>query len=386
MWMFAGFVTLIGMAVWVYRRRLEDRWERRSSSTSEPVPGYQQAPPLGDPLYNYVDRGRHSAPLERIGYYPAPDVEFRVKVRRWWDVLFTTIGLSVACRTGNPEFDRTFYLVADQAPLCRTLKACGTTQEAMLRIYRECEANGLRFRQLRIRCVRVWVEVVAQRRRSRSRLSAPLKVFVPLLRELSEAMESEIPETARGQKDPLAWKAVLIVSISSAMLITGFLFLHQRIFWPLPGPIRASEMVSLSISTGIVVFALLAAVTIAWLGRTSRTHLVLIELALAGLIGAAMTSYGLLRDVNMSFDRSSALGHPVEVRDKTAERGRGYTLHYLKLSGWDGPQEKRGIRVDRWLYHSVRAGDRLLLEEYPGRLGVPWIRLDTDRSKIAQSP
>ncbi|WP_019594827.1 hypothetical protein [Thioalkalivibrio sp. ALM2T] len=324
--------------------------------------------------------------MERIGYYPAPDVEFRVKVRRWWDVLFTTIGLSVACRTGNLEFDRTFYLVADQAPLCRTLKECRTTQEAMLRIYRECEVNGLRFRQLRIRRQRVWVEVVAKKHRAGSRLSAPVMAFIPLLRQLSEAMESELPEAARGPKDSLAWKAVMIVSISSAMLITGFLYLHQRIFLPLPGPIRASEMVSLSIITGVIVFALLATLTIVWLGRTSRTHLVLTELALAGLIGAAMASYGLLRDINMSFDRSPALEHPVEVRDKTAERGRGYTLHYLQLSGWDGPQEKRGIRVDRWLYHSVRAGDQLLLEEYPGRLGVPWIRLDTDRSEVAQSP
>lgn len=382
MWMLAGVVTLIGMSIFLYRRRLEDRWRPvplhvpRADRHAEHSRRYQ---PIEGALYSSVNRGRVHAPLQRIGYDQAPAVELRAKTQRWWDHLFTALGISVSCRTGNRDFDRAFYLVLDQAPVCRALTACPRTQAKMLEIRRLAEEHGVRFRQLRVRRGRVWVEVAARKRKDKPAATLLARAFVPALRELSVAMDDEIPMTARGGKDRFAWKAALIAAISSALLVTGILSILPLHFFPLPAPLASAGLVTLSLLLAAAVVALLVALTFVWLGRTSRTHLVLLELLLTGFLGATLTSYGLLRDANMTLDGSAAERHVVTVHEKTVSRSRRSTRYYLYLSDWHGQGGTRKIRVGHSLYQSVPTGRPVDIVERDGRLGIPWIRIDPGR-------
>ncbi|WP_019627424.1 hypothetical protein [Thioalkalivibrio sp. AKL10] len=378
MWMLAGLVTMIGMAVIGYRHRMEDRWQLRALTFINPYTGKRMGAPPEGALYSEQQTGNRRAPWQRIGFDQAPDIELRVKARRWWDYPFTAIGLSVACRTGSRSFDRAFYLVTDQRSICRALKGCATTQARMLRLLDECERQNVRFRHFRVRRQRIWVEVVSSRRRKAPSRMALARAFVPLLRDISEALEAEIPVAVRGRREPFAWKAALFAGASSALLVGGLVLLAPIMFSPLPAPASMVGLLSLALPVAAIVIGSLMALTIVLLGRTSRTHLVLLELALAGYLGALMTSYGLLREANMAFDQAAPSQYVVEVQEKTTRRSsRGGTRRYLRVDGWGGPQPGSGVRVGSALYRSVREGDSLLLKEYPGRLGVPWIQMHT---------
>ncbi|WP_018878062.1 MULTISPECIES: hypothetical protein [unclassified Thioalkalivibrio] len=387
MWMLAGLVTMIGMAVIGYRHRMEDRWKLQALTFNNPYTGTPMGNPPEDALYSEQETGSRRAPLQRIGFDQAPDIELRVKARRWWDYPFTAIGLSVACRTGNRAFDRAFYLVTDQQSLCRALTGCATTQARMLRLLEQCEEQDVRFRQLRVRRERIWVEVKSPRRRKKPRPIVLARAFVPGLREIAEALEAEVPAAVRGRREPFAWKAALFAGASTALLMGGTALLAPIMFSPLPAPASATGLLSLAFTLATVVVGSLMALSIALLGRTSRTHLVLLELALAGYLGALMTSYGLLREVNMAFDQAAPAQYVVEVQEKTTMRSsRGGTRRYLRVDGWDGPQRGYGVKVGGALYRSVREGDRLLLEEYPGRLGAPWIQMHTALPDASATP
>ncbi len=372
MWMLAGVVTLIALAWYMYRSRREDRRRLTSISTRDTRGRYLGSPPAGS-LYTFVSRN-HLAPIQRLGVEGAPPIRLRVKRKRWWDRLFTALGVSVACRTGNPDFDRSFYLVTDATPICRAMIDSPRTQELMLRLESMCEPNRMKFRQLVVRRGRVWIEMVARKRKEQPHTVHLAQSFVPVLHDLSEAMEAEIPERVRGARDHFAWKAALIVGISSAMFITGIVFSARHVFFPLPAPLESQPLITASIVTGGAIIGLLIVLTFTWLGRTSRTHLVLLELVLVGTVGAGLTSYSLLREANMALDFSKGERHVVEVLDKRRVVGR-HTSYYLDLDSWREGQEAPKLKVGMSLFSKVRSGYPLVVEEHPGVLGIRWVRL-----------
>ena len=80
-------------------------------------------------------------------------------------------------------------------------------------------------------------------------------------------------------------------------------------------------------SAGIV--TLLIIMTLFILGRSSRTHLVLVELLLVGSIGTYLTVSAQMRDLNMEMDESLAMEYEVEIRDMEIDSGRRSTNYNL---------------------------------------------------------
>lgn len=373
MWMLTGVITLIGMTWYMIRARRENRWPVTRISTRDFRTGKHLGTPPEGSLYSYIDR-RHLAPLQRIGYEHAPNMDLRVKRKRWWDRLFTALGISVACRTENRDFDRSFYLITDVAPVCRALKICPRTQELMLRLEALCEPNGLRFRQIVMRRGRVWLEVVSRKRKKPPHGVALAESFVPVLRELSETMDAEIPDTARNVKDHFAWKAAAIVGMSSASFFTGIYLVGKEVFVPSTPPLAEQPFIIASLIASASIVASLVVLTMTWLGRTSRTHMVLMEVIFVGSIGFALTSYTLLREANMALDFSAGERHVVQVLEKHSTHGRPSSF-YLNLEPWDDAQDVTTLRVGILLYSKVRSGYPVVIEEHPGALGIRWVRI-----------
>ncbi|MFO7581452.1 hypothetical protein [Guyparkeria sp.] len=382
MWMLTGVITLIGMTWYMIRSRRENRWPLTPISTRDFRTGKHLGTPPEGSLYFYADR-QYLAPLQRIGYEHAPDIELRVKRKRWLDRLFTALGISVACQTDNRDFDRSFYLVTDAAPVCRALKVSPKTQELMLRVEALCEPNGLRFRQIIMRRGRVWLEVVSRKRKKPPSGVQLAQSLVPALRELSETMDAEVPETARNVKDHFALKAAVIVGISSATFMAGIYFLFKPIFLPGRTPLDEHPFIIASLVTAALIVALLVVVTMTWLGRTSRTHLVLMELIFVGSIGFALTSYTLLREANMALDFSTGQRHVVQVLEKHSVSGRP-PIFYVNLEPWGDLQDVTEIRVSIFFYGKVLSGYPLVVEEHPGAFGISWVRLIPPRFRYVE--
>ena len=120
----------------------------------------------------------------------------------------------------------------------------------------------------------------------------------------------------------------------------------------------------------------LALIAIYVLKRSSRTHLVLIELLLLGSFGAVVTAYAELNDINVAADTSAGVRYESVVFDKRYQtQRRGATKYYLGVRDWNSPDamQKIEVRVPSSLYNTVKKGDHLVLTEKPGYFKYRWI-------------
>ena len=125
---------------------------------------------------------------------------------------------------------------------------------------------------------------------------------------------------------------------------------------------------------GLVIVAFLMTATFYMLGRSSRTHLVLIEVIFVGTFGAIATCFVELRDMNIDFDRSTSAIHSVTSIDKYVSSGRRRSnTYYLYVEDWTKQQETIKLNVNYSVYNSISIGDRVRIIERSGFLGYPWI-------------
>ena len=120
----------------------------------------------------------------------------------------------------------------------------------------------------------------------------------------------------------------------------------------------------------------LALIAIYTLGRSSRTHLVLIELLLLGSFGSIVTAYAELGDINVTADTSKSKQYESIVYDKQSIRGRrNATKYYLTMRDWNVPDnvQKIKIRVPSSLYYDVTEGEHLIISQKAGYFKYRWI-------------
>jgi hypothetical protein len=171
----------------------------------------------------------------------------------------------------------------------------------------------------------------------------------------------------------MSLRAILVLTLSSGLALTGLLHLVRLLL--LPGAITVSPvqlvLVSLPIGAGLLALLVVAATTL--LARSSRLHLVLLEVCLVGSFGAFASGLVATRDLNMSLDRSAASTLEAKVLDRTVSRSRrGGTRYYLVLSDW--PVEgRRKARVSYDTYARTREGDTVALRLREGWLGLRWV-------------
>jgi hypothetical protein len=83
--------------------------------------------------------------------------------------------------------------------------------------------------------------------------------------------------------------------------------------------------------------------------------------------------YGTVVTTNCVFDESEPLLFDSHVVSKEISGGRKTTSYDLKISPWANKTEVEKVSVDRELYESVEAGNRVLVYQFKGRFDIPWV-------------
>jgi hypothetical protein len=108
---------------------------------------------------------------------------------------------------------------------------------------------------------------------------------------------------------------------------------------------------------------------IAWKGPTPGRTL------FALLAFGALYSVFAVNAVDTAPDRSPPTGFQTVVFRKYVTYGRS-THYYLRLAPWGPVTDTPSVQVSRHLYHAVKTGDTVCVEEHPGILNAPWYRLN----------
>lgn len=361
MWFIFGFITLISFSIYFGYKRLNASWKGR--------PGRFEGIPY---QYRIVTHKKRITAVF-VGIYGVPELDFSFKKETFVDRLFKFLGLSVEHQIGCQEFDKAVYIVSDNTRLHTLISSSSAIKESALGIFRLAEKFNCQTKEIRCQSGRLWVRFKTLRGFEESCLSSMYPDVVPRLMAFAAELKQIPPVSSVGWKDPFVIKAAIILAISTGLAMNGMVHLIRLGWTNVPFTVDTRQLWMDSMYWGVVVVAILVAGTLFLLGRTARTHLVLIELIFVGFLGATSTAFSELRDINMELDESTAENYEVKVTGKRVSRSRRSTNYYIYVVDWNNEKPRKSIKVSRWFYNSVPEKSYLLVKQKQGYLQYRWV-------------
>jgi hypothetical protein len=142
----------------------------------------------------------------------------------------------------------------------------------------------------------------------------------------------------------------------------------------MPNTIDDGALALMAAPVALVALALLVGATVVLLGRTSRAHLVLAHVLLAGAPGAYLTALTEVRDFNIEADTAPAHEYATTVLSaRKAKSGKGATTYSVTLDGWPGHAGPLRLEVKYGVYLRSFTGMPVTVRVHDGALGLAWL-------------
>ena len=366
MWFLFGLTSLLGFAIYSLHLRMRAGWEGISARVAQVSYQYK--------IFYTGNNADKPAGL-RMGIEAPRGYDFVIKPENWRDRFFKWIGLSVEYQVGDNAFDTAVYIVSNDSRIGMRLKLNPQLRLDILAIFNAVTPNSARIREVRCVAGRLWVHYSLKTKKFNARnLPALAGRVVPKLGTFAEDLK-KYQESADGtQRDPFVWKAILILSISSALFFNGMVHLYRLSWLNIPFTIDNAVLIRPVLYCSAAIVSVLVMATLFFLGRSARAHLVLLEILLVGSLGAVATSYTELRDLNMEFDFAIPVVYEPVVTDMEIKHGRrGRVRYYLYLGDWTQESAVRKIQVSSQFYRSVERGSKVLVRQKSGYLHARWV-------------
>jgi hypothetical protein len=367
MWFGFGLITLLVGFFFSMHSRTRARWSGQERDLRI-HPNHWK--------YQYQEV-KHKGRLQkvRIGVDAPRGFHFTARQEDSRDVFFKRLGVCSEIQLHDEQFDSDVYLESDAKGVGTLLSESKELRDTLVEILRYAHSNDLR--GMRVRCAyeRLWLEFTPKQE---SELKSATQELVPLLHRLREGLlNSRL--TGRLLDDPFIWRAALMLSISTASAILGCYGLVRA----LAGRTDILDSWHLFYSSaivGLVVTGLFVVAVLQLLGRSSRTHLVLIEGVLVGTFGFVLSMFALAREANITFDvqrpQLQAL-HDIRVEHRitSGRRGRKNHHYYLHTPDWrpEHVGEPLKLEIDRDDYVLLEGKTEAIVFLRAGALGYQWI-------------
>ena len=365
MWFAFGLITLSVTAWLLFRWRLANRWKGK--------PGTQDGK-----SYEYaISQNKGRVVQLRIGIDCATGMHFCLKRENWIDRLFKSLGLSQEQQLNRLHFDERVYVLSDDKRLSYLLRLKSELHAPLSEFFGPGECAGFRIRKLWCRDKRLWIEAKPAKSMKAADCNPQdlAEDVLPVMRELAELLASSA-SPGSGSPDHFFLKACLLTAISSALAIVAGLQLFRLGIAKFPVVVDNTELMMLSLGVGSFLLLLLLGACVMFLGRTSRMHLVLLELLFIGGFGCVAGVYAELRDYNIDFDSMAA--RPVEadvIRHYTRRCGKNgrSTCYHVDLAAGGELDRRLSLKLDAATWRRLHAGGTVNLPLHLGALGMRWI-------------
>jgi hypothetical protein len=286
---------------------------------------------------------------------------------------FKWLGISNELQIGDKQLDRWIYFITDNELIIKAIKKSPELQLAILEVINFCNQHGFKLNSFSCQGGRIWMQL--SRTKSFKNFSFPLEElaekFVPTLKKVADELDAKIIPSVRT-RDLFLIKAAAILSISTgSAFYAGSVFIAHHIFG-YSQLIKLKPLIIDAAFIGLGMVILMSAITIKLLGKTSRAHLVLIEVIFVGFFSFTASASFLIGDINADYDSSESHLTDVVIYNKNITHGRrSGTRHWIYL---DNGSERYDVRVSPLFYSKVEIGDKMCVEEKDGFLGYRWIK------------
>ncbi len=368
MWPLFGLVTLVAASVYAGVRRYRGSWTglrktwlpQRRVTGQTPV-SYQAS----------LTGGSAMGKILRVGIRTDTVLDFECKPETRLDRFFKWTGLAVEQQLGHAAFDEAIYLVSDDLRMLEALNDDPRVHQILLSFF--SEQLHADYRAVRLVCRGGTLRLdLRERSRAVPRMHEMLDVVMPMLDDLARRLPTRLLREDKARD--WAWlRAVLVLALSTGLAIHGGVHLFRLAVYSIDSTLEPMRLVAWMLPVGAGLLGLMVLATLVLLARSSRLHLVMLEVLLVGLFGAFATAFVEVRDANMELDRSEPTTLRATVVEKYSRKSRRTARrYYLVLSDWPVAGEGRA-RVHGDTYDRVQVGDPVVLYLRQGALQVPWL-------------
>jgi hypothetical protein len=361
MWFLFGLVTLICFFTFNVYKKVNASWKGEKAS-------------FEDIKFQYkINKDKDEISSVLIGISGPNSFDFTLKRESATDRFFKSIGLAKEHQIGHSEFDDLVYVVSDHNPLHKEISNNSDIVNAVLKLFTSRSGVGVNIHEIRCNSGRIWFTYKPRLGFEEEDIDKLAKETVPSLKIISDNLKNQEPLSSSKWKDPFVFKAAIILAISSGLFLNGLAHFYRLNFIDIPFTLDTNQLLTQGALYSAGIVTLLIIMTLFILGRSSRTHLVLVELLLVGSIGTYLTISAQMRDLNMEMDESLAMEYEVEIRDMEIDSGRRSTNYNLYVDDWVGEKNTKRIEVPSSFYHSVNIGNNLLIKQKEGYLDFRWV-------------
>jgi len=367
MWFVFGFFSLISFSLYSIYQRITANWVGKQSYVRRKLYEYKV-------VYRRTDVGEGTEPVGlQIGVTASTRFDFSLKPEKWRDWVSNQIGFSVEYQTGDSKFDRAVYILSNDARIHAVLSQNSELRADILKVFNIVAPHSAQLKEIRCAKGRIWVHYKLKNGLLHTKIAELAEQIVPALNRFASDLGKVAIANAPRLYDRFVLRASVILAISTGLAMNGVAHLVRLHFIPIPFPIDRSALIEWSIYCGIVLIGLLVLSIVLFLGRSARAHVVLFEVLLVGGLGAIVTSYVEMRDLNMEWDQRPAVRHEVRVESMRSYRGRRYRSYYITVKGWPEHNRTREFEVSSSLYYQSKQGMKMEVWQKPGYFNVPWV-------------
>lgn len=366
MWFLFGFLTILIFITLELWRRHFSRWKPEGVSA-------------GLQFKHVRELIKRNVRYVLIGVDCQAGANFSIKRESHLDSFLKNIGVIKEFETGDSSFDNLVYLISDDKALHSALAKSANFRRIIKEIMSDDLFYGLTATHIHCRNGRLWVQFGARGLYGDKKIIYVPEALSKLLGDLKKVVnEVELISGARW-RDPFVIKAAILLAMSSGLAINGVFHLPRLEFVDeFPFIINKSLIVDDAINYCLIILTLFILGALFWLGRSARTHIVLIELLTVGAFGFFASTVVELRDINMEMDISAPKYYETQIVDKYTKKGSGRrsrsrTNYYVVFKDWNCDCGNYQLQVSSSLYRYLPGSGNVIVTQHQGRLGYPWV-------------
>jgi hypothetical protein len=328
---------------------------------------------LNGSAYLYrIQRGKHGITGLQVGLELADTARFTLRREGELDRLAKWTGLTREWQTRDDEFDTRVYIQSDDARLHDVLTLDARLREGISTLL---QTRGVK--KIEMDQGVMWVQCSYDREAYgrdsdpaiAERLAAAALPSLQLIKARLAELKTE-PWEASRDTHLLRYRVLVIFCI--ALGIAGFACLPATPGPELPHALIRQNIHSLAAKTAAIVFAVLFALAMVLIGRTSRTHRLLACILFVSTPGAWCAA-------SVYYERQNNQGQvqrpefKTYVADLREQKNRRSTTYRMKVTIMPDTRMSTSLAIDRVTYTRLQQGQCVHLDIRPGKLGDPWL-------------
>lgn len=365
MWFLFGFITLISFTIYLGTKRYQNSWSGEFKTS-------------GALKFEYkFEYQKDKTKGLKVGVEAPREFDFSFKRESAMDRFCKWLGLSVEYQLGKNEFDKLVYVVSNDRHFLREIVGDPKVIDAVTRLFKnvrqDCIVSEVRCAAGRL-TASVKVGGASQDESELDRLKLLLPVFAGWLEQVTQQLRAKPTHVPSKHRDRFIVRASVLLALSSGLLINGLVHGFRLLWVDGPFTLDIEQLWAFAAFGGFLLVAVMVFAAFSVLGRSARTHLVLIEILIAGSVGSTLTAFTEIRDLNIEMDTSKSQKLVTQVIGKDTTRSRkGGTRYYVFVHDWNKAGGTQKIKVTGNFYSATQTGQKIVINQHDGALGVRWV-------------